>query len=493
MINSKTLKNNIAAIALPTDKSISRTWLPSELAPFVEKLFTHPYGWSDGIFRTPLLWVSEYLKKKGVAPINIRAGLLTYLCLNSVKLGFPLSVILTSEDKTIAFRLLLECMKIAPNNSFREVQGLKVEELYKDREFYKNKVLICHDISTIKKALPDILRLITEGYSEHQAHSMSKFGGGMQKFIAQHPKALIGIEKTNGAQLINHPSIIKVPVDINCCHDEIASSIFSNSTTNISNTERRTVATIFERLGNRKVSIPYPDQIVRAIAPQKPKNFYDKLRLIKKVISLCTIVNDPPQLTSIEFFAKYIGVRSEEIYQTMGKEGIRSAQLPSAINIIEANKVDYYISAMLLDGVIGITSDSFTDAQIKIFKAVKLINFHKLKGAAINQNNELKKLSMLPRFPAYWAYMHELLKILNKPNRFTMPVPFIEKTLAQLKQHKMLGIKKGESTKGNGFFILVPKINSYIKMPALPDIIDPNDQGQVIKVLNPLTGSVEEL
>ena len=100
---------------------------------------------------------------------------------------------------------------------------------------------------------------------------------------------------------------------------------------------------------------------------------------------------------------------------------------------------------------------------------------------------------MLPRFPAYWAYMHELLKFLNGQNSFTMPVPVIETALKQLKKHNKLGIKKGDSDKGNGFFILVPMINSFLKIPAVLDIPASEDQGQVIKVLNPVTGVIEEL
>ena len=177
----------------------------------------------------------------------------------------------------------------------------------------------------------------------------------------------------------------------------------------------------------------------------------------------------------------------------LGWEKNMNAKLPTIANIIKSSKVDYYVSAKTLDGVIGVTSDSFTDDQVKVFDAVRRINFHKLKGAAINQNSYLEKLSMLPRFPAYWAYMHELLKSLNEPNRFIMSVPDIEKVLNQLKRHKKLGIKKGDPDKGNGFFILVPKINSHIKMPDVADVMDPNNQGQVVKVLNPLTGLAEEL
>ncbi len=121
---------------------------------------------------------------------------------------------------------------------------------------------------------------------------------------------------------------------------------------------------------------------------------------------------------------------------------------------------------MLLNGVIGITKDSFTGAEITVFEAVKLINFTKLIEAAINQNDVLEKLLMLPRFPKYWAYMHEIMESLNKPNRFSMTIPDIETTMAKLKKLKMLRAKKRKPTNGYGYFILVQKINSYLKLPT---------------------------
>jgi hypothetical protein len=177
----------------------------------------------------------------------------------------------------------------------------------------------------------------------------------------------------------------------------------------------------------------------------------------------------------------------------MGEEVIGRNLLPSTVNNIEATKVDYYVAAMLLDGVIGITTDSFTGAQIKVFEAVKRINFDKLNAAAINQNDVLKKLSMLFRFSQNWAYMHEIMKIVNNPHRISMTVPDIEKAIVKLKKLKKLRAKKGESTKGDGYFILVANINSYLKLPSRLKIDEYVDEKQPIKALNPLTGTVEEL
>ena len=269
---TKTIDHQTGVLVPFTNKSISRAELLSNLIPYARHLFTSPHGWDDGIFRTPLCCVSDYLRQNGVAPGNIRAGLLIYLGLNSIKLGFPLSVILTGEDPTAAAHLLSVCKMIAPCKSFHEVHEIKTEDLYNDQNFYRNRVLICHDISTLKKVMPDILKLITAGYSERQGTSKSKFGVTMQKFSAQHPRTLIGIESFNNPNWLNHPSIIKVPIDTVYDRDEISHAIFSNSTAYSSNTASRTIATIFERMSSTIVSIPNAQQLVRTVAQKKPKH-----------------------------------------------------------------------------------------------------------------------------------------------------------------------------------------------------------------------------
>lgn len=496
MNNLKILQDSIGVnlITRFSNQSISQTVLPRELAPLADKLFTHPHRWPDGIVRTPLIWVSEYLRNNGVAPENIRAGHLVHLALYSVKLGLPLTIILTAEDPTIASHLLCVCKKIVPDNLFHEVYELKSEELYKDQEFFRDKVIICHDIVASKKVIPDLIKIFTQGHSTRQVSFNSKFGTAIKNVIAKNPKALIGVETTDRESILNHPSIIKVPVGINSCHNESDTPIFPNAADSINNIASRTVATIFERLRNRHVSIPYLNQIVRIVAKQKPENFREKVDIIRKVISLCSIINDPPRPTQLEAFAKYIGVKADDIERTMVKERDSRGLLQSFENsIFEANKVDYYLATMLLDGVIGLTKDSYTGAQIKVFEAVKVINFNKLNEAAINQNDVLEKLLLLPRFPKYWAYMHEIMKSLNKSNHFSMTIPNIETAIAKLIKLNMLRAKKGEPTNGNGYFILVPELKSLLKLPKRLKIYKNVDEKQSTKLLNPLTKTVEEL
>ena len=335
---NNTMEPQIGALVPFVDKSLSQAEILPGLTPYIEHMFTPPHEWADGVFRTPLCCVSDYLRQNGVALANIRAGLLTYLGLNSVKLGFPLSVVLTADDPAVAGHLVHMCKMIAPDQCFREVHELKPEDLYKDQVFFKDKVLICHDFSTIKKAMSDLSNLITVGYSERQAPSQSKFGSGIQKFCARHPRALIGIETSSNMNLINHPSIIKIPVDNFGRHDEISQNLFSNSTISPEITESRTIATIFERLRKNSVSIPdvYSDHIVQAVFQQKPKHLRSKLELIRKVISLCTIINNPPLISQTELLSKMIGVKQEYLYQKLDEKNNRDVKYLGTVNTMDS-------------------------------------------------------------------------------------------------------------------------------------------------------------
>ncbi|HHP7236629.1 MAG TPA: hypothetical protein ACFCUC_18510, partial [Desulfobacterales bacterium] len=213
MSDSKEKTRPVAnAVLQPGKQIIAENNLPPNLTRMVKQVFHHPQNWSDGIFRSPLSAVAEFLVANGVSRSNLRSGLLTYLSLNSVKLGHPMSIVLRTEDKAVASHLLLICKQIAPRDSFAEVRDLKPEQLYASKDFFRNKALICEDVASIKKALPDLLGLITQGRAARQCDFKSKFGGGIQSFTAEYKVAFIGVENSDAESLIDHPSVIKVPV-----------------------------------------------------------------------------------------------------------------------------------------------------------------------------------------------------------------------------------------------------------------------------------------
>ena len=158
------------------------------------------------------------------------------------------------------------------------------------------------DADTEEKHLIDnvegLLSLITQGRAARQCEFKSKFGSGIQSFTAEYKVAFIGVENSNAESLINHPSVIKVPV----CGGGLT-KIYSESgqlSESENYTEKiggRCIATQFERLAPRRVSIPYFDGVVRVVMDEKPAHLKMKLSVVKKTIDLCAIIHDPPEMS----------------------------------------------------------------------------------------------------------------------------------------------------------------------------------------------------
>jgi hypothetical protein len=467
------------------DLPISQSRLNFEQQRLFGPVLTHPSGWQDGITRPLLYFVGEYLRRNGVADQNIKAGLLVYTAMNSVRLGYPQSVVLLAEDYGAACHLLEICREIAPENAILEVQELKREQLYSDQADFRRKVLICYDTSAVVKAMPDLLNLITLGRATQQADFKSKFGAGMRTFEAQYPMSFIGIGNSAGKKpVMNHPSIIRVPVSKDSYGNGPMPSLATDLLQETNEREFRRIATIFERLYPRAISIPYFNPILELIAAQRPENLPDKVKIVKKVISLSSIMGDPPLSSLEELLDDHI----------KALKTVRSRLLDQAkAEGLEAGKLDYYQTALLLDEVLGIGSKAFTRLELQVFDAVKAINSEKAGMAMINQNAILEKLIMLPRIPDWWAYMNDIMGTLNKSVTGFTAAPEIEVLLGNLKAMKVIGVKQGESNKGVGYFILVPKIDSYLRLPELKQINHPAFLGPPIKVMNPITGLEEEI
>ena len=468
--------------------------LPPDLYKLVKQVFIQPNNWTDGVFRSPLAAVSEYLVSNGVSQANLRAGLLTYLALNSVNLGHPMSIILRTEEMAVASHLLMVCRLIAPRNSFREVRELKAEQLYGDHDFFRNKVLIFENVASIRKALPDLISLITQGRVVRQSDYKSKYGSGVRSFTAGYPVAIIGVENSDDESVINHPSVLKVPVHGNdstqTCFESSQSLELVNDSEMI---ERRCIATQFERLIPRRVSIPYFGGVIHSVMDERPANLKVKLSVIKKTIDLCAIINDPPEMSSEEVFLRTIGMELSGLQKFSEETKAIDVHLPVLSESISASLADYYIAKILLKNLLDVGNQSFNIKQVKVFEVIRTINYGKLVVAAINQDDTIEKLALLPRFPQYWAYMHEIMKGVNKDKSEFMSGPDIEDVIRSLKKNKKVGAKKSQATGDCGYFILVPKIDGRLKLSSVSKIKESLYSWDTAKILNPITGEIEEI
>jgi len=456
---------------------------PSDLTGY---FFNEPYGQDDGVIRSLLCDVNNFFQQSGVSPENLQAAVLTFTALNSVRLGFPFSVILKTDELSKTRHLVNVCKQLAPRESFREVQELKYEQLYNDKKYFEDRVIICQDTSGVKKAMPDLLMLLTQGYATRQENYKSKLGVGIQEHTIQYPIGFIGIEPIDGKSFLDHPSIIKIPMaNANCFNGQMMPIVFHDRFQKEHQgkfIEARRIAKTFERLRYRVVNIQCINQAFFHIIKQQPISLREKIDVISKVFSIITIMNHPRKVTPDEVYGSFIEAKIENINMA-----------PKILDALTATKAEYFITKTLLNDVITVRNESVTADEIKIFEAIKKINFGKLQSALIDQNNIRGKLWLLIDNDIYWAKKEEIYKQVNNTTIDILSLPAVEKGLQSLNKMNFIATKRIEKSRQYGYYIVVPKANGSINFPHPSQIIDPIFKDQSVEVVNPLTGDIETI
>ena len=467
-------------------KIVSKTANKNTSIDLNKLLFVDPYANEDSVIRPTLCDVGNFLQQSGVLFENLQAGLLIYIAFNSVKLGYPIPVVFKTNDLPKARHLLNLCKQIAPKDSFREVHELKYEQLYNDENYFKGRVIVCQDASGVKKAMPDLLMLLTQGYSTRQENYKSKLGAGIQDHTIEYPLGFIGIEPNDSKSFLDHPAVIKISLaNVDCFNSQMMPIVLRDmfqQQHQVSFIEARRIAKIFERMKYQKVDTRCFDHAALEVSRQKPNSLREKINVMKKVLSLITIMNHPKKVTAIEIYNSFIEANIRNI----------DAE-PEASHKLTATKVEYFISKTLLKDVITIKNESLTADEIKIFEAVKKINFGKLQSALIARDNIRDKLWLLINNHTYWAKKEEIFKQVNNNSSEILSLPVIEKGLYSLNKMDFIAAKRIEGSRRYGYYIVVPEANDSIKLPHPSQIIDPIFQGQSIKVVNPMSGDIETI
>ena len=139
-------------------------------------LFSIPYDPNNEIVQPLLLKATNHFLKNGISLENLKAASITLLALHSVRLWYPLPIILQSDDPQAVYHLLDICKQIAPDGSFIEVQELSWEPLYENQDKFRGKVIICTTPNGCKKAVSDLQSLIINRQASRQVPYKSSMG-----------------------------------------------------------------------------------------------------------------------------------------------------------------------------------------------------------------------------------------------------------------------------------------------------------------------------
>ncbi len=401
-------------------------------ADLTKAFFQMPYGQSNGIVRPLLCEAADYFLKSNNSPDNLSAALTISLSLYSVRLGYPLPIILQSDDAQAVHHLLDICKQIAPKGSFIEVQELSWEQLYENPDKFRGKVIICTTPKGCKKAMPDIQNLILHGRSARQVPYKSNMGKGFNQHQIKYPVGFIGVETTDKKNALNHPAILKIPVSSNDDPGGYAVIGYENfeQTTEEDLREIHRIKTIFRRLRPCKVQVPFINQISLDLMRQQPTDFVIKFNMLQKMLSLLSITNKPSLITPDELIEGYMGINPS-----------RNCSIDT-IETITATKVEYAQMAQLLKGILPIRDEHYTPVQVIIFEAVKQINKGKLTKSIIDLNDDIQVLSTLYKDPNSWAILANIFEKANSKSHRILSIQKIEGELNKLQRLGIISKKK---------------------------------------------------
>jgi len=446
-----------------------------------ELFFPMPYGQKSGIIIPLLCEASMHCSENNITSENLQEALLTTLCYNSVRLDHPFSIIIKADDLETVQNFLTVCQQIAPTDSFIEVPQLSYEQLYRNPDKFKGKVIGCLDPKGFKKALPDIQNLILHGHTSRQEINKSKLGNGFAKHSIEYPVAIIGVETSDQKNDLDHPSILKITLSSNENPENINVSGYNNFQKNHleHSLKIQNIKKTFERLSPCKVHVPFVDQISSHIIDQNVEKISMKFKTIQNIQSLVSITNNPPPVTAREVCVGYLNLSPAELHET-------SVLKPD----ITSTKADYYETVELLKKIILVCNDYYPQSQLHIFETVKDINLGKLKRSIIDFNDNNQVLLTLYKGVDYWAKLEDIYKRINTKSKKHLTVPAIDKELNKLSKLGIISKKKFPKTTDYGYFINVMSIGKHITFLAPSKIVDPVFNSKQVKVVNPLTGKI---
>ena len=437
------------------------------------QLYQSPYGESGSALDGLLQHVEALIKQKGVSASNLRPGMLAFLVPVALKLGYPLAFMFNVKDSTAAAdHLLSTCMRLAPKEWFVDISHLKEEALYNSGEFFSNKVLVCRNPVTVKKIEPDLLNLIMNGYSTRQALSKSKYGSETREYHVKGPVGFIGIETEAGCGMFNHPAILRLKVVDNhgregTEHDlPLASGGVSENSIDF---EIAKLTEYLSRFGPRKVTIPFQPRLFEAILRKRPADYRVKTNIIKKILSSCTILNNPPQITGAQLMAKLYNSRvecAEDWLIGRSQTTVRALPEPELCS----GETEYRVLKNLLDGLIPVKDSIPSVLEIRLFEIIKTINFSGLNGLWMSSKDVLEQLYVLNKAESCWERIEHIFKVLNTDPSRIIPLKVIEAELVTLRKRGLIERKKYRDKDEHGYYVTVFEVDQGLKLPDAGEI-----------------------
>jgi hypothetical protein len=492
-INSTTLNpDEILGPSAPLPSQVGAT----NLAPldFSRLFFNMPTGRQDGVFEPLLCGVGERLIAETLPPQSLKGAFLLYLAVNSARLGYPLSVLLMPDDALAAVTFLDRVCNLAPDGSFTEFRKVQPEHLFTGGgAHFHNKCIVSSDPDGLVKVMPDLELMLARGKTVRQEVLNKRYEIAIEEFRAEWPVSFVGLAPSKKGGDSWHPSIIRLPVDSSC-----NISVLHNGLGSSQGMEALSILRIkktFARLRPRKVLIPFADKLGEVLIKSGGSHLDYKMEILKNVISLCAIINQPPPVT-MEELGSYI-------YQTdvssvrkwlIEAGGLNEGQGQNdGAGPITADKKDLYLACLLLDGVLSTEGVHMTERQHEEYEIVKNINLGQLSATFAKKTMEAEQLSGIAQSPSVWATIEKIFEAMNGGSRPIISMATLYKDLVALVDRGVLSRAKRPKSNQYGYYVMRLNMDKTLPMPQLSNIWGAASEETACKLINPITGQVVEI
>ena len=149
----------------------------------------------------------------------------------------------------------------------------------------------------------------------------------------------------------------------------------------------------------------------------------------------------------------------------------------------------------LLRGHIYNYEDGLTDRLVRIFSSIKFYNLDYIeKSTSTNMDNAAEVITTLLYNPKAWITQIKLKAILDNDGGHEIKDGTLFNELKKLQKEKIIDNIQIPGTKNNlGYYICTLSAGNRIALPGPSTILDPFYKGQAVKIINPLTGEIEEI
>jgi hypothetical protein len=216
------------------------------------------------------------------------------------------------------------------------------------------------------------------------------------------------------------------------------------------------------------------------------------MTILVKMISICSIINQPEPVTNEEIGA-YIYKTDIETVRMWLSRGSESQVGSNDGSPLIATKVDYFLAKLLLNDLLTTRNIYLNERQQRIYETLRRINMVKLSTSFIKKEDNIEILANISRHSGYWAAREKVFEEVNNDGGKDLSLSIVNNELVELMDMGILDRSKPPKSRHFGYYVMTLDLGGSISLPSPSEINDPVFIGAPVDVVNPLTGQTEKI